>query len=1034
MTRLSRLSLALLVLFVLSGFAGLAYQSVWSHYLGLTLGHAAYAQTLVLAIFMGGMAVGAWGASRYSVRWRQLILGYAIVEGVIGLCGLAFHPFFAGYTGLSQQTILPMLGNPTLAHGYQWLSAALIIAPQSILLGATFPLMSAGLIRAMPNQHGEVLGGLYFSNSLGAACGALATTFVLLPLVGLPGTVMTAGLLNIVVALFAWLVAKQLDERHLAPVYAAGTSEQADPGSGTPREAQDHPELRRLGRILLWSTAVSGAASFVYEVGWVRLLNQALGTTIHSFELMLAAFILGLAFGGLWIRKRAASIAEPVRYVGYVQVWMAVAALLSIPVFTQSFHWVGWIMEGLARTGTGYTMYELATAAISLLVMFPAAFLAGMTLPLFTLALLRGGAGERAIGRIYAANTLGAIAGVALAMHVLIPVMGVRLAVTFAAVVDGLVGVYLLRMVNPARLTRPVAASAFVLVAAIAFGVLYGRPDPLAQASGVFRTGRAALDQTTRVDYLRDGKTATVAVYSAGDLRTISTNGKPDASLTPLDKAPTPDEITMIMAGALPLALHPDPKRVAIIGWGSGLTTHTLLGSPVPEVVDTIEIERAMVDGASLYGERVARAYIDPRSNIRIEDARTFFSTGRRTYDAIISEPSNPWVSGVASLFTQEFYAFLKRHLDDDGVLVQWVHTYEIDDALLGTMMAALVAEFPYADLYLTNSVDLLIVARKTPGPDGPSDLSRHGPQLVAELRRVGLASTEEVNVRRLGSIELLRNFVRMTGARPHSDYYPTVSLNAPRTRFMNSQSSLLTNLVTNGLPVLDVLECRRPLGSTAALPEIEDSVLALWQHIAAGVAHLVVTGDDDGRVQRLSPESMLPMDALLRSSGRVPTSDAAFRAWTDGVASLARGTLGHLPPQDLQGVWFEPAWLSPALAADAEVRAILDAYAAAARRDVARMRASAEAVLAYPAARHSPRMREQMLVLAMLGALGTGDAAGVAQLDQRWAASVGGSAEWTPVRSYLMAWADGPVPACMATAGARASATTGGGGSAVQR
>src|SRR5688500_19029158 len=173
MTGTSRYSIALLALFVLSGFAGLIYQSVWSQYLGLTLGHAAYAQTLVLAIFMGGMALGAWLASRYSLRWKRLILGYAAVEGSIGLCGLLFHPLFAAYAGLSQDSIRPRLSNVALAHGYQWLSAALMITPQSIRLGATFPLMSAGLIRALPNEHGEVLGGLYFTNSLGAALGAL---------------------------------------------------------------------------------------------------------------------------------------------------------------------------------------------------------------------------------------------------------------------------------------------------------------------------------------------------------------------------------------------------------------------------------------------------------------------------------------------------------------------------------------------------------------------------------------------------------------------------------------------------------------------------------------------------------------------------------------------------------------------------------------------------------------------------------------------------------------------------------------------
>ncbi|PIQ37662.1 MAG: hypothetical protein COW59_05985, partial [Lysobacterales bacterium CG17_big_fil_post_rev_8_21_14_2_50_64_11] len=126
---------ALLGLFIASGFAGLIYQSIWSHYLGLTLGHAAYAQTLVLAIFMGGMALGAFVASRITPRWRDLVLAYAAVEGVIGLIGLLFHPLFVAYLGFSQDTLLPAMDSVLLATAWQWLSGALILLPQSVLLG-----------------------------------------------------------------------------------------------------------------------------------------------------------------------------------------------------------------------------------------------------------------------------------------------------------------------------------------------------------------------------------------------------------------------------------------------------------------------------------------------------------------------------------------------------------------------------------------------------------------------------------------------------------------------------------------------------------------------------------------------------------------------------------------------------------------------------------------------------------------------------------------------------------------------------------
>ncbi len=998
----SRLSLALLVLFVLSGFAGLIYQSVWSNYLGLTLGHAAYAQTLVLSIFMGGMALGAWLASHYGVRWRQLILGYAVIEGVIGLMGLLFHPLFVAYTGFSQDTVLPALGSISLAHAYQWLSAALMITPQSILLGATFPLMSAGLIRAMPSQHGEVLGGLYFSNSLGAALGALVATFVLLPAVGLPGSVLTAGLLNLVVAAGAWLVSQQLVETDLPVVHEAPVS-RLDTRDGGKTSSS---ELKSLARTLLWATAISGAASFVYEVGWVRLLNQAFGATIHSFELMLAAFILGLAFGGLWIRRRAASLAEPVRYVGYVQVWMAVAALVSIPMFTQSFTWVGWLMSALSRTSNGYALYELGTALISLMVMFPAAFLAGMTLPLFTLALLRQGAGERAIGRIYAANTLGAIVGVALAMHVLIPLIGVRLAVTLAALVDGLVGLYLLRVLNPGRMSRPVGGVALAMMAAVAFSLAFGIPDPKAQVASVFRTGVVQIEEA-RVEFLRDGKTATVAVFDTGNFKTISTNNKPDASLTSFEQAPTNDEVTMVMLGTLPLVLHPRPEEIAVIGWGSALSTHTLLGSDRPRTVDTVEIEPAIVEGARLFGGRVSRAYDDPRSRLHIDDARTFFSTGNRKFDVIVSEPSNPWVSGVASLFTQEFYGFLRNHLKPGGMVVQWLHTYEIDDVLFATMISALLTEFPDSDLYVTNTSDVVIVARTAPAATTPMSLpSGVDGALRAELQRVGLSSTADLALRRIGGGRVLRAYVDSVGATPHSDYFPTVSLQAPRTRFMGQSANVLESTITSGLPALDVLDCRLPIGRAQGLALVEASTPSLLQHRALARID-ALAGAVDTRYASVGDDTA----ALLATTRALPGTPALLPAWTRQVAQLASQTIGFLPASDLKDTFLAATWVPADVAVLPDVALILSAYSASARRDVRSMYDSAVAVLALSPSRQSPDLREQMVSIAMLGALGLGEHRVALELEARYGADL----SMTPARRFIGAWARSGQPACVA-------------------
>lgn len=1005
MLKKSQLSFVLLLLFVLSGIAGLIYQSIWSHYLGLVLGHAAYAQTLVLAIFMGGMALGAWLASRWSQQWRHLILAYAIIELAIGVTGLSFHGVFVAYTGFSQQTVLPALSSAPAAHVYQWASASLMILPQCIALGATFPLLSAGLLRVNEEGVGEVLGGLYFSNSIGAAAGALLTTFMLLPLLGMPGTVMMAGLLNIVVALVAWTVWKMV----------AARPEQAAPK--TPRtEALDDNQFRRLSRILLASAFITGATSFVYELGWVRLLNQVLGTTIHSFELMLAAFILGLAFGGLWIRRRANRIADPIAYAGGAQILMGVSALVSIIAFSQSFRWVEWMMKAVTRTDGGYVLFNVGSALVSLLVMFPAAFFAGMTLPLFTLALINKGGGEKAIGRVYAANTLGAITGVLLMMHLLVPVMGIRLSVMLAALADAALGLYLIRSVSPARRTAGYALGGAATVMALLAVMYGGRVDPRQQVSGVFRTGVAQGSEEMSVRYLRDGKTATVSVTKYGeDLALISTNGKADASLAlTVDGPPAVDEVTMVMAGALPYLHHAQPRRIAVIGWGSGLTTHTLTGSSIAQSIETIEIERAMYEGARLYGPRVARAYEDPRSRVRFEDARSYFSTGNRRYDVVVSEPSNPWVSGVASLFTKEFYQFVKLHLEDDGVLVQWLQTYELNDQLFSTMVAALISEFPNTELYVTNTRDLVFVAHKGKRAALNWEALREEP-LASELKRVGLASEADFAIRRVGGSRVLAAYVRYLAATPYSDFYPTVALNAPRSRFKQEAADSLTGLVDNGLPVLDLLEGRQVLvpghSLDASLARFSDATRA-----AASVRNALVARDASQLAW--APGLAGRVGMLQAASGQVLTWEQV-RYWSDLVANVADSSLGLLPADEQEGLWIRPAWIDTSGQPEI-VQALMQVYAAAASRDAGSMHEYATAVLRRTDfAQLSPYAREQVLIIAQLGAIGLGKSALVQEIDREHGRDIPVSGRFGSVRGYLLAWADEPSKAG-ATAGGR--------------
>lgn len=988
-SRKGSLELVFIALFIVSGFAGLIYQSVWSHYLGLMLGHAAYAQSLVLAIFMGGMAYGSYLASKRGSDIRDLIFAYAIIEGLIGILGLAFHPIFTWASALAQTHILPALGEGSLGIVYQWVSAALLIAPQCLLLGATFPLLSSALLRLKPDSDGEVLGGLYFANSIGAAFGALTTGFVLLALVGMPGSIFTAGLLNILVALFAGLASRAAPAQRVIETAADDDDEPAD---NLIESSQSHSPRGALARRLLFLTGVSGATSFVYEIGWVRLLNQVFGTTLHGFELMLSAFILGLAFGGLSIRNRSRRglIVDPLLSSGRAQIYMGVAALLSIPIFTQSFDWVGFLMRVLARTDEGYALFSLGTGVISALVMFPAAFFAGMTLPLFTMALLRRGAGERAIGRIYAANTLGSIAGVLLTVHLLIPLVGVRFAITLGALIDIVIGFYLLSLAKETH-----SRSRFIIrgavAAALTLSLIFGALSPYQQTSGVFRTGVSKKDaESMTIPFLRDGKTATVAVtHDAHGLASITTNGKPDAAMTLSLESPnrSSDESTMIMLGLAPLVFHPSPDRVAFIGWGSGLSTHTVLGSQRPKAVETIEIEPAMYEGAKHFGERVARAYDDPRSRVHFDDARTYFARGSKRFDVIVSEPSNPWVSGVASLFTVEFYEFLYKHLEEDGLLVQWLHAYELTDGLLATMVAALLEIFPNTELYLSNDGDLIFISRMPAGERFMSDAAiLESEALRLEAGRVALGTLAEIQLRYAGGAEILRSYVGFYGALPHSDFYPAVSLEAPKARFRGERASLLHSLAANGLPFREVLGDYEPPPVAAGVRPDQMTSLSNIYESAVEMTKLLRRAGELGLTRYGKTTDSAPH--ILLSLGSEPIEQGQLLLFSEALAQLVSRTIGALPPEDLVGVLIEPAWIDLDVQPE-RIRHLMRALEAVAKRQYGEARRLIEALLSGDSLGISLTLAEQLLVFAHLGAIHDGEPIAVFDQDQTLAAEI---------------------------------------------
>ena len=874
-------------LFTISGFAGLIYESIWSHYLKLFLGHAAYAQTLVLAIFMGGMALGSWLVSRFTHRIANILLGYALAELGIGALALAFHGTFQATTGWVLNSVFPALGASAMVDVVKWTLASLLILPASLLLGTTFPLMSAGVIRIYPDDGGRALSMLYFTNSLGAAIGVLASGFVLIAAVGLPGTILTAGLLNVLLAAIVWMIARKM------PAASVSVRESAAVAS-LPRDS--------LTQAVLMLAFATGAASFVYEITWIRMLATGLGASTHAFEVMLCAFILGMALGAYALRNRIERLSTGVGWLAGILVAKAFLAVYAVWIYGDVLEFIRWVMVATSRTNEGYVISTVAGLLASMTVMFPCAFCAGMTLPLATRILNRRARGEAAIGQVYAANTAGCILGAAFATHLGMEWLGVKNLTGLGALLDIAAAILMVAVGVEAR-GRPRALTACAgvcLVGAAGFASI--QLDLLKMSSGVFRYGAFEDPRASEVLFYRDGKTASISVIDhPGIARSIRTNGKTDAALSMDGRNAGPDEPTMVLAGALPLAMKPDAALVANIGFGSGLTTHSLLGSPRVRQVDSIEIERMMIEGARLFMPRNRRAYEDARSQIHIDDAKTFFATRGVRYDIIVSEPSNPWVSGVATLFSEEFYGQVRRHLRDDGLFVQWIQSYDISVNLLATIFKAMGHHFGEYRIYQGGAVDLLIIA--TPGPRLPA-LSEEVfgfPGTGADLKQLGIRDVSDLQALQVAGRRAIEPLFALSEFPPNSDYFPVLDQNAPLARFRGDTAAEMRTSRGSLVPVLAMLEgeTRTPLSRLARgdpnRPRRIDDALA-----GAEAIGIFLTGRaDDARLLPTEDRSLALLGYRLLDACR-----GGEAQWVDAVARVVALSSPFLQRDDVHVVF----------------------------------------------------------------------------------------------------------------------------------
>lgn len=784
-----------LAVYALSGAAALVYEVAWTRLLTLSLGHGIAAASTVLAAFMGGLAVGAGVAgpmSDHTPRVRAMRL-YAGLELAIAALALAMPLGLHLVEPLLARAYADGAGGPAFPV-LRLLTSVLFVALPAVAMGATFPLVARWYVPAASAATRDA-GALYAANTVGAALGALATGFLLLPSLGLRGTTWVGVAMNLIVAGAAWSLAVRsarvgsVAEDGASPAIALAEvppAVRAAPRTGKKARAvvaaavsvtAPSPPRPMLAAVAL---GVSGFLSLALQIVWSRLLAPILGPTTYAFSLVVAIFITGLALGALLGRRLADRAVQPA--AGLAVVLAAAVTAVTISAST---------IDGGLRAMAAAVAEPQATFESVLLrqVLLVGAWLLPLALALgcaFPLAIKTGTGRDESLGSdlglIYAVNTIGAIAGSLAAGFVLIPAWGLHgslralgLGATAAAVA--------LVLAAGVRGGARVWAVAGCVVAAAATALLPNW-NPALMSSGAYKYASSMSPEALQVSlaaghlvYYKEGAVATVSVRQAAGTTSLAIDGKVDASNAG-------DMLTQRLLAHVPMLLHPAPRTAAILGLGSGVTLSAALRHPV-ERVDVLEISPEVVEASRFFEPENAAALKDPRTRLILGDGRTHVMLGQSRYDVIVSEPSNPWMAGIASLFTREFFTSAKARLAPGGVLCQWAHTYDISAEDLRSIVGTFASVFPDTTLWLVGDGDVLLVGSNGPMAPHVAALPERWaarPEAVADLTSVGARSPFALLSLLVAEGPAVSRFA---GSAPlQTDDYAGVEFSGPRTVF----------------------------------------------------------------------------------------------------------------------------------------------------------------------------------------------------------------------------------------------------------
>src|SRR5215213_3990377 len=760
------------ICFVLSGATGLIYEVLWARMLGLVFGATTVAVSTVLAVFMGGLALGSALAGKLAQRIKKPLSTYGLMEIGIAIYALLV-PFLFRWIDhlyvLIWQQLQPGYFTFSL---WRFLLSGIVLLVPTTLMGATLPVLAVALVRSSRDSNSVTR--LYACNLAGAIFGTLVAGFVLLPALGLRTTILVAAVLNVIVGVIAILLQRQMKAR----------SEHAV----NPEKNPANP----VTNFWYFAALVSGFVTISAQVAWTRTLTMIIGSSTYAFSIVVALFLIGLATGA-WLVARK-DLSERLRSaILKVEAVTALSLLLSLFVLNQIPALL--INLGLRLHVSSWAgLLALQFLSATLLILVPAVLM-GMVMPL----VLVWASSDRAnavarVGRTYAVNTMGAIAGAFITGFILIPKTSTRFTLLFAAVCCLVVAAAAYRPAgrDPA-LKRSLAIGlipVFMIVlfivappmnlADLSIGAYDSLVRVLAQTrEGVKDEAEGAGPNVHELLMYQEGPTATVSVRRDRDTVSMAINGRTNASDSIYDMP------TQVMLGQLPLLVAPRIDKGLIIGYATGVTAGAMLQSPVQSVT-CVELEPGTVAGSQFFNHVNNQPLDDPRTTLIIDDARTFLRVTPNRYDMIVSEPSHPWVPGVANLFTQEFFELGRARLNDDGIWVQWVQIYQLSTESLRSVLATYHKVFPHVLVFrvggLNKGKDLLLI-----GSNGPLNLDRLrerivDPRMSVELARVDLKT--EADIRGWFVCDETTLGPAVAGARINTDDNMHIEMTVPREAF----------------------------------------------------------------------------------------------------------------------------------------------------------------------------------------------------------------------------------------------------------